>query len=114
MEIEAYSFGKITIDGQTYNRDVMILPDRVWDGWWRETGHRLAIGDLEEAFRAGVEVLIVGTGFYGRMSVPAETGEELQKRGIEVHAMPTPKAWALYNERRSRECRVVAALHVAC
>jgi hypothetical protein len=114
MEIQAYSFGKITIDGRTYNRDVMILPDRVWDGWWRETGHRLAIADLEEAFEAGVEVLVVGTGFFGLMSVPTEVGEELASRGIEMHTMPTPKAWALYNELRSRKYRVVAALHVAC
>jgi hypothetical protein len=114
MEIQAYSFGKITIDGRTYSRDVMILPDRVWDGWRRETGHRLAIGDLEEAFKAGIEVLIVGTGFFGLMAVPTETSGELEKRGIEVHAMPTPKAWALYNELRSGERRVIAAFHLAC
>ncbi len=114
MEIEEYSFGKITIDGCTYTRDVLILPDRVWDGWWRETGHRLVIGDLEEAFKAGVEVLIVGTGFFGLMSVPAETSKELEKRGIELHVVPTPKAWVLYNELRSRECTVAAALHLSC
>jgi hypothetical protein len=114
MEIQGYSFGKITIDGQTYTRDVLILPDRVWDGWWRATGHRLGIEDLDEALKSGVEVLVVGTGLFGLMSVPAETSKELEKRGIELHTMPTPKAWALFNELRSRECRVAAALHLSC
>ena len=114
MEIQACSFGRITIDGQMYNRDVLILPDRVWDGWWRAAGHRLAIVDLEEAFQAGAEVLVVGTGFFGRMSVPDETRDGLEERGIEVHVLPTPRAWALYNEPRSAGRRVAAALHLSC
>ena len=81
--VESYRFGHIVIDGRTYDRDVVILPGRVWDGWWREQGHRLAVADLGQVFDAQPEVVVVGTGFFGLMQVPAETREELEKQGIE-------------------------------
>jgi len=114
MTVESYRFGQMVIDGRTYHRDVMILPGRVCDGWWRETGHRLSIADLEEAFKAKAQVLVIGTGFSGLMQVPAETSRELGQRGIELHVLHTAGAWALYNQLVSGDRRVVAAFHLSC
>jgi hypothetical protein len=114
MVIDRYSFGTIVIDGQTYTRDVILTPDRVWDGWWRERGHCLSPADLEKAFEADPGVLIVGTGAIGRMRVPIETRQEIERRGIELYVLPTGKAWALYNELESGGRKVIAALHLAC
>jgi hypothetical protein len=114
MVIDQYAFGKIVIDGQTYTRDVILTPGQVWDGWWRERGHSLSLTDLEKAFQAHPGVLIVGTGAMGRMRVPAETRQEVERRGIELHVLPTGKAWALYNELEPGGRKVVAALHLAC
>jgi hypothetical protein len=114
MTIESYGFGEMAIDGQTYDRDLIIMPDRVWDSWWREEGHRLSVADLKEVFEAEPEVLIVGTGFYDRMHVPVETSREVEKRGIELHVLSTGKAWALYNQLESTDRRVVAAFHLTC
>ena len=114
MRIESYNFGKITIGGQTYSRDVIISPGQVWDGWWREEGHSLSVADLEEAFKADPKVLVVGTGFFGLMQVPPETRQEVEKRGIALHTLPTPKALKLYNQMESTKGGVVAAFHVSC
>jgi hypothetical protein len=114
MAIEQYAFGKIVIDGQTYTRDLVLTRDRVWEGWWREQGHRLSLTDLEDAFEADPAVLIVGTGAMARMRVPAETSQEIERRGIELHVLPTGEAWALYNELEAGERKVVAALHLTC
>ena len=34
--IESFFFGHIVIDGRAYAQDVIILPDHVLGGWWRE------------------------------------------------------------------------------
>ena len=112
--IESYSFGKITIDGQIYERDVILTRDRVWDGWWREEGHRLSIADLEQALATDPEILVVGTGSFGFMRVPDETRKEIERQGIELHVLPTGKAWALYNRIESGGQRVAAAFHLSC
>jgi hypothetical protein len=114
MEIESYSFGRITIDGQTYSKDVIILPDRVWDGWWREEGHALSVADLDVALEANPDLLVVGSGSFGLMKVSPETRAEVNARGIELHVAKTKKATQLYNTFARRGARVVAALHLSC
>ena len=70
MKVEHYSFGKITIDGQTYTSDVIIYPERVDSSWWRKQGHNLQIEDMAGVIKAEPGVVIIGTGlFRGNESV---------------------------------------------
>ena len=114
MVIESYAFGKIVIDGQIYERDIILTCDGVWDGWWREEGHRLSTADLEQVFVTDPQILVVGTGSFGLMRVPDETRQEIESRGIELHVLPTGKAWALLNRIESEGKRVAAAFHLTC
>jgi len=111
--IEDYSFGRIVVDGREYGSDVIVGGGKVREGWWRREGHRLVVEDLLEALEMEPEVLVVGTGAYGRMRVPEETVDSLRARGIEVVVERTGVAWRTYN-RLSGERRVVAALHLTC
>jgi hypothetical protein len=112
-KIESYRFGEIVIDGQPYSNDVIIYPNRVDDEWWREEGHSLALADVWEVLQTPPEVLVIGLGSAGRMNVPAETRQQLQKAGVEVIAEPTASACETYN-RLCEKRRVVAALHLTC
>ncbi|MBN1579064.1 MAG: hypothetical protein JXA89_00060 [Anaerolineae bacterium] len=114
MKIERYSFGQITIDGRTYTRDVIMLPDRVWDGWWRKEGHNLSVADLDTALQAEPDILVVGTGAFNLMKVPASTRAELEKRHIDLHITNTSKAVRLYNDLAVGDRRIAAALHLSC
>ncbi len=114
MKISAYRFGSIDVEDKTYTRDVIILPRRVKDSWWRQEGHRLAIVDLDEVVSAEPQVLVVGTGYYGRMEVPAETRGYLESRGIEIYCLPTSDAVKEFNRLQQKYARVVAALHLTC
>ncbi len=114
MRIDHYKFGEIVIDGQAYNRDLLILADRVATGWWRGEGHKLALADLGEVLADPPQVLVVGTGRYGRMSVPPETQQALAAQDVELVARPTKAACQTYNEMVSAGKRVVAALHLTC
>ncbi len=111
--VQSYRFGYIVVDGKTYTRDLILLPDRVLAGWWREEGHRLSIADLQEVLDAGPEVLVIGTGAYGLMKVPQETIEALQGAGIELHIARTGEAWQIYNGLQAHR-RAAAAFHLTC
>ena len=66
----------MVVDGQTYTSDLIIFPEKIKDSWWRKSGHRLCLEDLEDVFQEKPEVLVIGTGFYGLMKT-----EEEVKRG---------------------------------
>jgi hypothetical protein len=111
--ITHYAFGSITIDGETYRSDVIVLPDRVVPDWWRKRGHRLAIEDLREVLADAPATLVVGTGASGAMAVPAETIASLKRLGVEVIVEPTGDAVRTYN-RLAPGGRVAAGLHLTC
>jgi hypothetical protein len=110
--IEGYRFGRIVVDGEEQTRDVIVLPDRTVTNWWRAEGHELALADLDDVVEELPEVLVVGTGAYGRMRPDPETLEQLRQRGIEVEALRTGDAVRRYGELDPR--RTAAALHLTC
>ncbi len=114
MEIESYDFGRIVIAGQTYTSDLILLPDRVLPNWWRREGHTLHPDDLKEVLEAHPPVLVVGTGYVGRMRVLPECEALLSRQGIRLIARETREACRTYNELRRAGQKVAAALHLTC
>ncbi len=111
--IDSYHFGKIVINGNKFSSDVLILPDRVKDNWWRKIGHQLLVEDIAEIIAENPEVLVVGTGASGLMKVSPEVTQAAQAQGIKLIAETTNKACNTSN-RLSHFERVVAALHLTC
>lgn len=114
MKIEDYAFGRIVIDGQTFTRDVILLPNRVWDGWWRQEGHRLSIADLGEIWAAAPTALVIGSGFFGLMQTSDKTRAEIERHGIALYVEKTRQACQVFNRLAAQDERVVAALHLSC
>jgi hypothetical protein len=112
-KIDAYQFGQIVVDGETYKKDVLIFSDAVQPNWWRERGHSLSMIDVEEVMRKRPEVLVLGQGAYGRMDVPEETRVQIESAGIQVITQPTKDACQTYNQLREIK-HVIAALHLTC
>lgn len=113
MKITNYSFGNITIDGDTYTKDVIIFPDRVVSPWWRKEGHLLQKADLPEIINAKTSALIIGTGYYGAMQVPEKLLDDLRSKSIDVYVGKTVEAVRRYNEVAAKS-RTIAALHLTC
>ena len=112
--IESYRFGKMVIDGQTYQRDLIIYPDRVNAHWWRKTGHEVCVEDIHEIIAAQPECLVVGTGKPGLMKVLAETQDVLNTQGIELIAAPTNRAYQAFNKELQNQRYVIGAFHLTC
>ncbi|KXA92432.1 hypothetical protein AKJ64_03175 [candidate division MSBL1 archaeon SCGC-AAA259E17] len=113
MPIESYSFGNIVIDGEKYTNDVIVFPNGVKDNWWRKEGHSLHPEDIEDVVDRDPDVLIVGTGAYGKVSIPSDTREYIESRGIELVAEKTREAVETLRDIKDEE-KAVAALHLTC
>jgi len=98
--IDSYKFGAVVVDGRRYTSDIIVLPERVIDGWWRKEGHKVCAEDLEEIFNCEPEpqVLIVGTGYYGLVKILPEVKDILGSHGIELVAQPTGEACQTFNK----------------
>jgi hypothetical protein len=114
MKITGYSFGQMEVDGKSYRSDIIILPNRVVDGWWRQEGHSLVPEDLVDVVAVGPKVLVIGIGNSGRMNIPPTTISYLENKGIEVRSAPTGNAVELFDNIRREFRAVVGAFHLTC
>ena len=113
--IESYQFGSMTINGRHYGQDVIILPDgAIIHPWWRKSGHRLAMADIQAVGEAAPDLLIVGTGDAGLMKPDDGLHEALRGLGIEMKATPTALAVEAFNQARKRGRRVAGCFHLTC
>ena len=88
MHIDSYSFGSIQIDGKGYAMDVILMGGDVKSPWWREAGgHVYAVEDFEDLLAAAPEVVVLGTGYFGRVKVLDET---LTALGRDYLSEPNP------------------------
>ena len=112
--IDDYKFGSITIDGKTYDSDVIIHGEKmVNDSWWRKEGHNIAIEDLKD-LPEKFEVLVIGNGASGVCQVTDETIEFVKKKGVEVIVQMTGDATRTYNKLLKEGKDVVGAFHLTC
>jgi hypothetical protein len=114
MQISDYEFGRIAVADKTYTSDVIVAPEQVIDSWWRKQGHILQIEDLDDIVNAKPDMLIIGTGYYGRMQVPDTTKQYLEEQGIKVLQAKTRDAVTEFNQLQKEYARIVAALHLSC
>lgn len=114
--ISHYKFGTIRIDGETYDRDVLIdrgqvrrrrkKPSKQFrDGF----GHTPL--SLREEIPWDCERLVVGTGALGALPVMVEVEMEAARRGVELVRLPTLEAID-YLRREGDQSNAI--LHLTC
>lgn len=111
--IEHYEFGKIVIEGKTYTSDLIIMPDRIIENWWRKEGHNLVIDDIEPVIFGWPITLVIGTGYDGMLKVSKEVRKMLPLRGVKIIEFKTKEAVEAYNEIYKFE-KTAAAIHLTC
>lgn len=109
--ITDYRFGNIKINGESYSNDVILLGEEVRSNWWRDQGHSLSKKDLDAVIEYDPDVLIVGKGSSGRMSVPSYLSKQLD---MEIKAYKTDQAVKRYNEMLKQGKKVAGAFHLTC
>lgn len=113
--VESYSFGRIVVDGREYRKDLIILADgSVHHPWWRNAGHTLTYDDIQSVMAVPPEIVVAGTGAYGRMSVDKSLASRLDSKGISLRVLPTDKAVPEFNSLVESGKKVAACLHLTC
>jgi hypothetical protein len=118
MEIESTTFGAITIDGKTYEHDVVVrLSGEVvkrkkkLSKKYYGTSHVLSKDEAKFVFEKGCEQLIIGSGQMGNVQLSPEARAYFAKKGCKVLLHPTPEAIHLFNKSNVRKIKF---FHVTC
>lgn len=117
MRIDGYQFGRITIEGVTYDHDVVVEGGRIRK---RKKGPSKARKDefghtpltAAEDIPWSASRLWIGTGAYGRLPVSEDLREEARRRGVELLMKATPELAKLINEALPADTNLI--LHVTC
>ena len=113
--IAQYTTGShMTVQGTKYHKDLKIIHGQVKGNWWRKEGHRLDAADISDILSAKPDVLVIGTGYAGRMRVPASLRTTMQDEHIEVIAERTANATKTFNRLFNQGKDVAGAFHLTC
>jgi len=116
--LDKTKFGSITIDGHSYDYDVLIrlngsvekrkkkLSKQVFG-----TSHTLSLAEAEFAYEDGAEKLIFGTGQSGAADLSPDAEAFFQRMGCQVQALPTPEALAAWNKTSGK---LIGLFHITC
>jgi uncharacterized protein len=107
----SYGAGYVAINGQRYERSLIVLPDRVLE-WEIQRFEQLVPSVFESLASLPIDVLVLGTGDALRFPAPACL-QTLVQAGIGVEVMDTPAACRTYNVLLAEDRRVAAAVLVA-
>ena len=118
MQIKGTSFGSITIDGKTYDHDVVIRLDGAIAKRKKKlskklygTSHVVSEDEAKFVFENGSELLVLGSGQEGNMRLSPEAETYLTKKGCKVVIQPTPEALRVFNNARGKK---IGLFHVTC
>jgi len=114
LRLSGYRFGEVTVGEERHTKDLLVFQGRVRAPWIRREGHRLTVEDLAALLEERPEVIVVGTGAWGRLVVASAVVRSLSERGSEILVLDTAKAVEAYNARIERGERVAACLHLTC
>jgi hypothetical protein len=116
--IDVYRFGSITIDGQSYDHDVVIelsgeihKRNRKISKAGFGTPHMVSLEEAKEVFERGAERIIIGSGQDGKLTVSKEALDFFKKHKIIADVLETPQAIEKWN---TTEGNIIAIFHVTC
>ena len=117
MQARLVAFGELELEGERYERDVVIDAGRVKarkKGPSKALRGRYGHTPLTAAERIpwGGRTLVIGTGADGALPIAPDLVAEARRRGIKVRALPTADACRLLE--RLDPAEVHAILHVTC
>jgi hypothetical protein len=118
MEIESTTFGTITMDGETYEHDVVVrLSGEVvkrkkkLSKKYYGTSHILSKDEAKFVFEKGCEQLIVGSGQIGNVRLSPEAETYFAKKNCKVLLQPTSEAIHVFNRSTAKK---IGLFHVTC
>ena len=117
-KINSTDFGSITIEGQTYENDVVIRLDGKVTKRKKKlskavfgTSHKISLDEAKDVFEPGAERLIIGTGQTGMVKLSDEAAEYFKKKDCQARLYPTPEAIRVWNKA---DGKTIGLFHITC
>lgn len=111
-------FGSITIEGTTYEHDVLIRLGGHVEKRKKKlskalygTSHILSLAEARYVYEPEAKRLIIGTGQEGNVRLSEEAADYFKRKQCQVDLLPTPKAISAWNEAAGS---VISLFHVTC
>jgi hypothetical protein len=117
-QIEETKFGSITIEGQTFEHDVIIrlngktkkrkkkLSKAVYG-----TSHTISLDEAKHINEEKAERLIIGTGQSDMVKLSDEAADYFRRKNCQVDLLPTPEAIQVWNKSKGQ---VIGLFHITC
>ncbi|MBI5938036.1 MAG: Mth938-like domain-containing protein [Betaproteobacteria bacterium] len=117
-KIDGTEFGSITIEGETFDHDVLIRPDGTVKKRKKQlskaiygTSHTVSLDEAEHIFKDKAEQLIVGTGQEGMVQLSDEASAFFKQHHCKATLLPTPEAIDYWNQAKGK---AIGLFHVTC
>ena len=111
-------FGWIEVNGTRYDHDIVIGLDGAIRKRKKKlskavygTSHRLSLDEAHDLFCEGCEVLLIGSGQFGRAALSEEAAAFFAAHDVRVEVLPTPGAARRWNDLSGRG---VGLFHITC
>jgi uncharacterized protein len=105
----AYGEGYVDVNAARYGNSIVVLPDRVIEGWTASSPESLALADFEFLAALDAEIILLGTGATLRFP-RAELLRPLMQARKGLETMDNHAACRTYNVLASEGRQVAAAL----
>jgi hypothetical protein len=79
--------------------------------WFRDKSHFVSIEEVRSLMAPEVQVVVIGTGWNGAVTVDSAVRN---LEGCEIHVLPTPRAFDLFNRCVSEGTKAVLIAHSTC
>jgi len=116
--IDATEFGSITIDGKTYEHDVVLRAGGAVEKRKKKlskavygTSHKISLAEAKHVYEKGVAHVLIGTGQQGLVELSDEAAGLFTRKGCRVELLPTPQAIHAWN---AAEGPATALIHITC
>ena len=116
--IDRTEFGSITIEGEVFERDVIILLNGQVKKRKKKlskaaygTSHTISLDEAKYVYQKGADQLIIGAGQYGTVKLSDEAAEYFMRKKCRVELRPMPEVIRAWNEA---EGAVIGLFHVTC
>jgi hypothetical protein len=115
-KIEEFRFGTIVVDGRTYTRDILILPDGTVklreDVFLNFVNHIVKQNEIIELLKANPELIVVGTGTDAKVKLSFNVERLIAESKVDLIALPSPQAIERYNQLVDKGKQVAALIHI--
>jgi hypothetical protein len=117
-QIDKTSFGYITIDGTTYEHDILIRLNgkiekrkKKLSKKYYDTSHIISLEEAKYIYDEGADKLIIGSGQTGMVRLSDEAAELFNNNNCRIEISTTNKAAEIWNDEKGS---VIAMFHITC